>query len=55
MTWQPTVDENVPKVRDLFTAENLKKFDQPWSDKKDVAFFRGTATGGETIYVFMNF
>ena len=39
--------EYVPKVRDLFTAANLKKFDKPWSEKRDVAFFRGTATGGE--------
>lgn len=35
-----------PKPRDLFTAENLKKFEQPWENKVSVAFFRGTATGG---------
>ena len=31
--------------RDLFTADNLKKFETNWSDKKNIAFFRGTATG----------
>jgi hypothetical protein len=55
MNWQPkkatgtegsTATEEVPKVRDLFTSDNLKKFDKQWIEKKDVAFFRGTATGG---------
>ena len=36
-------------MRDLFTASNFCKFDQPWQDKVDTAFFRGTATGGGTI------
>ena len=27
------------------TAANLKKFDCPWADKVNTAFFRGTATG----------
>lgn len=34
--------------RDLFTAANLKKFETPWSEKVNTAFFRGTATGGGT-------
>mmetsp|Transcript_32418 Transcript_32418/g.30923 ORF Transcript_32418/g.30923 Transcript_32418/m.30923 type:complete len:527 (+) Transcript_32418:216-1796(+) len=32
--------------RDLFTVENLKKFEIPWGEKVPTAFFRGTATGG---------
>ncbi|GMI31063.1 hypothetical protein TeGR_g13816, partial [Tetraparma gracilis] len=32
--------------RDLFTEANFQKFKCAWSDKNDVAFFRGTATGG---------
>ena len=36
---------DVPKPRDLFTAENLKKFEKPWEEKVPTAFFRGTATG----------
>ena len=32
--------------RELFTSENLKKFERSWEDKIPVAFFRGTATGG---------
>jgi hypothetical protein len=35
----------VATPRDLFTAANLKKFDTPWADKVNTAFFRGTATG----------
>ncbi|EQC28953.1 hypothetical protein SDRG_13290 [Saprolegnia diclina VS20] len=38
----------ISTVRDLFTASNFKKFDLPWEDKVDTAFFRGTATGGGT-------
>ena len=34
------------KPRDLFTSDNLKKFEYPWEDKVPTAFFRGTATGG---------
>ncbi len=34
--------------RDLFTAANLKKFETPWAEKVNTAFFRGTATGGGT-------
>jgi hypothetical protein len=37
----------VSTPRDLFTAANLKKFDTPWADKVNTAFFRGTATGTE--------
>jgi hypothetical protein len=36
----------VKSPRDLFTAENLAKFECPWDDKVPTAFFRGTATGG---------
>ena len=32
--------------RDLFTKENLLKFERPWEEKVPIAFFRGTATGG---------
>jgi len=35
-----------PKPRDLFTAANLAKFERSWTDKRNTAFFRGTATGG---------
>ncbi|ETV93176.1 hypothetical protein H310_12782 [Aphanomyces invadans] len=38
----------IASVRDLFTASNFKKFDKPWEEKVDTAFFRGTATGGGT-------
>ena len=38
----------VGNPRDLFTAANLKKFDTPWEQKVNTAFFRGTATGGGT-------
>ena len=34
------------KPRDLFTENNFKKFNCPWENKIDTAFFRGTATGG---------
>jgi len=34
--------------RDLFTEANFRKFERAWEDKIDVAFFRGTATGGGT-------
>ena len=34
------------KPRDLFTSENLRKFEYPWGKKVPTAFFRGTATGG---------
>lgn len=36
----------VAQPRDLFTAENLKKFEVPWNEKVPTVFFRGTATGG---------
>lgn len=36
----------VSNPRQLFTTQNLAKFDQPWSAKQNTAFFRGTATGG---------
>jgi hypothetical protein len=39
----------VPKPRDLFTAENLKKFEKPWEEKVPTAFFRGTATGIHSV------
>lgn len=32
--------------RELFTRQNLQKFNISWENKKDTAFFRGTATGG---------
>lgn len=32
--------------RDLFTERNLRKFERAWEDKIDVAFFRGSASGG---------
>ncbi|CAI5736565.1 unnamed protein product [Peronospora destructor] len=35
-------------ARDLFTANNFRKFYKPWKDKVDTAFFRGSATGGGT-------
>ncbi|KAH9196755.1 hypothetical protein AeNC1_001276 [Aphanomyces euteiches] len=38
----------IAPVRDLFTASNFKKFDKPWEEKVNTAFFRGTATGGGT-------
>lgn len=38
----------VKNARDLFTAENFKKFAKPWEEKVNTAFFRGTATGGGT-------
>lgn len=31
--------------RDLFTSGNLKKFERPWTAKKPIALFRGSATG----------
>ena len=34
------------KPRDLFTERQFRKFERPWGDKTDTAFFRGTATGG---------
>ena len=40
---------DVPKPRDLFTAENLKKFEKPWEEKVPTAFFRGTATGIHSV------
>lgn len=36
----------VDKPRDLYTENNFKKFNRPWENKVDTAFFRGTATGG---------
>jgi len=41
-----TGELEVTTPRDLFTSENLKKFERPWNDKVPTAFFRGTATGG---------
>ena len=41
-------DITVQNPRDLFTAANLQKFDTPWAEKVNTAFFRGTATGGGT-------
>ncbi|KAG3243710.1 hypothetical protein PI124_g11468 [Phytophthora idaei] len=35
-------------ARDLFTANNFRKFYKPWEDKVNTAFFRGSATGGGT-------
>jgi hypothetical protein len=35
----------IEPARDLFTVENLKKFEKPWHEKVPIAFFRGTATG----------
>jgi len=47
MSWKPTDQmKDFPKIRDLFTATNLQKFEKPWEDKRNVAFFRGSATGG---------
>ncbi len=46
LSWQPQRQDEAPKIRDLFTSENLKKFEVEWSQKREVAFFRGTATGG---------
>ena len=37
---------DVGEPRDLFTVDNLRKFEKPWSEKIPTAFFRGTATGG---------
>lgn len=34
--------------RDLYTENNFRKFERPWSDKRETAFFRGSATGGGT-------
>lgn len=36
----------VATPRDLFTTDNLKKFECAWESKQPTAFFRGTATGG---------
>lgn len=46
LSWNPSSGNDVPKIRDLFTSTNLKKFDVPWENKRNLAFFRGTATGG---------
>jgi hypothetical protein len=32
--------------RDLFTEQNFRNFHCEWSEKKETALFRGTATGG---------
>ena len=45
LSWDPDSGTQ-PNIRELFTTENLKKFEKPWSEKRDVAFFRGSATGG---------
>lgn len=49
-SFQYEVDETgellVNSPRDLYTIDNLKKFERPWSDKVNTAFFRGSATGG---------
>lgn len=34
--------------RDLYTESNFRKFERPWSGKRETAFFRGSATGGGT-------
>lgn len=34
------------KPRDLFTNAKFRQFACSWEDKKETAFFRGTATGG---------
>lgn len=34
--------------RDLYTESNFRKFERSWADKKETAFFRGSATGGGT-------
>ena len=39
---------SVPSPRDLYTEENFRKFERPWNQKKETAFFRGSATGGGT-------
>ena len=36
------------KPRDLFTEAKFRKFERSWADKRETAFFRGTATGGGT-------
>jgi Glycosyl transferase family 90 len=41
---QKVLEVDMP--RDLFTKDNLKKFERPWDEKVPTAFFRGTATGG---------
>lgn len=41
---EPKITVGVP--RDLFTRDNLLKFERPWEEKVSIAFFRGTATGG---------
>jgi len=47
-TKEGTVEFN-GKPRDLFTEENLRKFERTWEDNRvATAFFRGTATGGGT-------
>jgi hypothetical protein len=46
LSWIPAPESDAPKIRDLFTTTNLRKFDVPWESKRDIAFFRGTATGG---------
>jgi hypothetical protein len=33
-------------LRDAFTKQNLEKHGTPWESKRNVAFFRGNATGG---------
>ncbi|CEG35702.1 Endoplasmic reticulum protein EP58, contains filamin rod domain and KDEL motif [Plasmopara halstedii] len=38
----------IESARDLFTANNFRKFFIPWENKVNTAFFRGSATGGGT-------
>jgi hypothetical protein len=46
LSWTPSPEGEAPKIRDLFTSANLQRFEVPWESKRDLAFFRGTATGG---------
>ena len=41
-------EPELPQPRDLYAEHNFRKFERPWSDKKETAFFRGSATGGGT-------
>lgn len=38
----------ISNPRELYTENNFRKFERPWSEKRETAFFRGSATGGGT-------
>jgi hypothetical protein len=44
----PGLKPTPPNPRELYTESNFKKFERSWSEKRETAFFRGSATGGGT-------